>query len=84
MTRTGVGIIVTVRCHHKGHVRLSEMIHVELSMILDNTFHEYSSNGYFQCILSRFQCRMIMYTFLWIPQILFPMIDDITNDGSSG
>jgi hypothetical protein len=83
MTSGSIGIIVGTGCGHELDVGVAKVVGIKLAVGGNNTLHQDSRQLNFQCVFSSFQGRMIMNGLIWTPQVLFAMIDHVSNKNTS-
>jgi hypothetical protein len=83
MTSESAGVVMGTGSRHELYVGLSNVVVVKLAIGGDNALHQDSCQLHFQGWFSRFQGRMVMHGLIRTPQVLFAMIDHVSNKNTS-
>jgi hypothetical protein len=84
MTSGSVGVVMGTGSRHEIYVGLSKVVVVKLAVGGNNALHPDLCQLYFQGWFSRFQGRMLaMHGLIQTPQVLFAMIDHVSNKNTS-
>lgn len=77
-----VGIVMTSRCCHEGHICLQEIFKLEAVALLGHRPRQKSCQRALKCILTRLETVMVVVVASFLPELFLAVTDDITNDGS--
>jgi hypothetical protein len=80
----GVGVVVAAGRRHEGNVGVPKVIGVEGAAVRHDAPHQDPGDRHLQRVLARPESRVVMDALVGTPEVPFPVIDDIPDDGDGG